>query len=215
MAYYSKEVGTIYHKCLGCFAGNNIEVNNMTKGQPPGARLCKICANLNKIGKCTIGIPPGVEHKPQKPKIKTYYSKLQKAIYHNCENCSVGNNMVYGNLRRGKPKPVKGRNGKIKEPRLCKTCEALKNAGTAIFGVPKLPRVKRGAKVKTYYSKKCPQIFHICQNCFLGQNIEEANLVKDKPPVVKDGKEPRLCKVCTKVCITGKCMVGTPIPAKP
>jgi hypothetical protein len=168
MAYYSKEVGTIYHKCRSCFAGNNIEHNNMTEGQPRGARLCKICANLASLGKCTAGIPMGAI-----PKIKTYYSKLQKAIYHNCKNCNVGNNMVKGNLLIGKPKPVKGRDGKIRKPRLCRTCEALKNAGTAVFGIPELPREKRGAKVKTYYSDKHPEIFHICQNCYLGQNIEE------------------------------------------
>jgi len=217
MAYYSKEVGVIYHECKNCFAGNNIETVNLIKRRPPGARLCKICANLHRIDKCATGIPQGVEHKPgdkvKIPKKKTYYSKLQKAVYHEYSNCNVGNNMVKGNLRTGKPKPVKGRDGKIKEPELCKTCKKLKLSGKGIPGKPILPRPRKGATVKTYYSKKRPEIFHICQNCFLGQNIEKKNLIKNKPPLVKNGKEPRLCKVCTKVCVTGECMIGTPKPA--
>lgn len=143
-----------------------------------------------------------------------YYSRLQRATYHIYSNCSVGNNMVNGNLRRGKPKPIKRRDSIIKKPKLCRTCEKLRLAHKGIPGIPILPKVPRGSKVKTYYSSKCPQIFHICKNCFLGQNIESKNLIKDQPPLVKDGKEPRLCKVCTKDCIIGECMVGTPIPAQ-
>jgi hypothetical protein len=136
-----------------------------------------------------------------------YYSRLRPAVYHKYKNCHVGDNMVEGNLRRGKPP---GAN-------LCQICARLGAAGTGILGIPKLPRLQIGAKVKTYYSSERPQIFHICQNCFLGQNIEDKYLAEGKPKPVKgrDGKtkKPRLCQICTRLCIGGECMTGTPIPA--
>jgi hypothetical protein len=139
-----------------------------------------------------------------------YYSKLQRATYHIYSNCSVGNNMVKGHLRRGKPKPIKGRGGITKKPRLCRTCARLRAKGTGKLGIPILPEPYRGDIVETYYSKASPETFHMCQNCFLGQNIEKANLVANKPPRVKNAK---LCKICAKLCIEGKCITGTPIPA--
>jgi hypothetical protein len=146
-----------------------------------------------------------------------YYSRLRPEVYHNYKNCHVGNNMVFGNLKKGKPKPIKGRDGKIKKPVLCKTCAKLKAKGKAIPGVPILPRVHRGATVKTYYSKERLDIFHVCQNCYLGQNIERAQLRRGKPdPVMgRNGKikEPRVCKICAKLCSAGEGIPGAPIPA--
>jgi len=139
-----------------------------------------------------------------------YYSALRPAVYHNCRNCHVGNNMVDGNLRRGIPKTVKGR----KKPRLCKICARLRSAGKCIPGVPTLPKVHPGDTVETYYSKERPEIFHICQNCYLGQNIERNNLIANQPPIVRRRKKPRLCKTCVRLCIGGKCIPGTPIPAR-
>jgi hypothetical protein len=138
-----------------------------------------------------------------------YYTQLHPRVYHLYSNCTVGNNMVKGNLVEGTPPIVVDGNTLD----LCETCADLDVNGEGIPGIPDLPDTRPGARVKTYYSKKCPQIFHICQNCFLGQNIEKQNLVKNKPPVVSKGKKPRLCRVCTRVCITGKCKIGTPKPA--
>jgi hypothetical protein len=142
-----------------------------------------------------------------------YYSVKNPQIYHNCKNCNVGDNMVKENLRKGRPKPIKGRGGKIKKPKLCKVCAKLRKEGKGISGIPIPPEIQPGAEVETYYSEKRPEIFHICQNCFLGQNIDKVNLVANKPPIVKKGKEPRLCRICTKLCIAGKGIPGTPIPA--
>jgi hypothetical protein len=147
-----------------------------------------------------------------------YYSELRPMVYHEYKNCHVGNNMVVGNLVKGRPKPVKGRNGEIKKPVLCKTCAKLKAKGKGIPGIPILPKVYARAKVLAYYSKERPEIFHICQNCFLGQNIERAQLRRGKPaPVNGRGdkiKKPRVCKICARLCIGGECIPGTPIPAR-
>ena len=139
-----------------------------------------------------------------------YYSSKRPKIYHECRNCHVGNNMVEGNLIKGIPPTVKGRDGKIRKPRLCKTCKRLKAKGKCIPGIPKLPRPYKGDVVETYYSKERPEIFHMCQNCHLGQNIDADNLVANQPPLVK---KARLCKTCVRLCIAGKCITGTPIPA--
>lgn len=134
-----------------------------------------------------------------------YYSKLRPEVYHNYKNCHVGNNMVKGNLKKGKPPGAK----------LCKICARLGRAGEGITGTPKLPELRPGAKVETYYSKEYPEIFHICQNCYLGQNIERDQLEKGKPEKVRGRKKPRLCKICVRLCGAGECMTGTPIPAGP
>lgn len=221
VTYYSSQVGTIYHECLGCFAGNNIETVNMTEGQLPGARLCKICANLDRIGKCVAGIPkgqPSLGHPRRRPKKKTsviaYYSKLRPTVYHKYKNCNVGNNMVKGNLLTGTPPIVI--DGNILE--LCETCRKLEISGKGKRGKPRLPRVRIGAKVKAYYSKKYPKIVHICQNCHLGQNIERGQQRRGKPkPVMgRDGKikKLRLCKNCTRLCLAWEGVTGIPIPAR-
>lgn len=142
-----------------------------------------------------------------------YYSRLRPAVYHNYKNCHVGNNMVEGHLIEGIPPTVKGRNGKIKKPRLCKICKKLKATGKGIPGEPNLPKTGEGEIVETYYSKERPGIFHMCQNCFLGQNIEEENLVANQPPLNTGRKKARLCKTCVRLCIAGKCITGTPVPA--
>lgn len=140
-----------------------------------------------------------------------YYSSKSPKIYHNCKNCHVGDNMVKENLRKGRPKTVKGR----KPPILCKICAGLRKTGKFTTGIPILPDTQPGAKVEAYYSKEYPEIFHICQNCYLGQNIERRNLIEAEPKPVKGRggkiKKPRLCKVCTRMCIGGECMTGTPI----
>jgi hypothetical protein len=147
-----------------------------------------------------------------------YYSRLQRATYHEYSNCSVGNNMVYGNLIKGKPKPVKGRGGEIKKPKLCGICAGLRRKGKGIPGVPILPKVHAKAKVLAYHSLERPEIFHICQNCFLGQNIERAQLRRGKPAPVKGRggktKKPRVCKICARLCRAGDCIPGAPIPAR-
>lgn len=140
-----------------------------------------------------------------------YYSKLRPTVYHICKNCNVGNNMVKENLGIGMPPPIKGRGGKLKEPRLCKTCAALKKADKCVPGIPILPEPYKGDIVETYYSKESPEIFHMCQNCYLGQNIDKVNLEANKPPKVK---KARLCKICARLCIEGRCITGAPIPAE-
>lgn len=57
MAYYTKKDLTIYHQCKNCTVGNNIEKTNLVQGQPPGARLCKECQDLQTKGRCTPGTP--------------------------------------------------------------------------------------------------------------------------------------------------------------
>jgi hypothetical protein len=227
MAYHSKEVRTIYHECLGCFAGNNIEEVNMTEGKQAGARLCKICAKLRSMDKCMAGTPKGqpssgrtikIPKPARRPKKETlviaYYSKLRPKVYHKYKNCSVGNNMVYGNLKTGTPPIVI--DGNILK--LCETCRKLEISGKGKLGKPRLPRVRVGAKVKAYYSKKYPEIVHICQNCHLGQNIERGQQRRGKPkPVMgRDGKikKLRLCKNCIRLCLAWKGVTGIPIPAK-
>jgi hypothetical protein len=140
-----------------------------------------------------------------------YYSKLKPTVYHECRNCSVGNNMVKKNLGTGMPPPVKMRGGKIRKPRLCRTCANLMKKDKCIPGVPILPEPYKGDIVETYYSKESPEIFHMCQNCYLGQNIEKNNLEANKPP--PKNEKARLCKICVKLCIEGKCITGAPIPA--
>jgi hypothetical protein len=144
-----------------------------------------------------------------------YYSKLHPTVYHECKNCHVGNNMVEGNMKKGTPPIVI--DGKSLKP--CKVCEKLKAKGPkakvkCIPGIPILPRPYKGAVVETYYSKERPEIFHMCQNCHLGQNIDENNLVVNQPPLPMKRKKPRLCKTCARLCIAGKCVTGTPIPAE-
>ena len=142
-----------------------------------------------------------------------YYSSKSPKIYHNCKNCHVGNNMVAGNLIKRKPPIVKGH----KKPRLCEVCATLKAMGRRVPGIPKLPMMRPGAKVKTYYSKDYPEIVHICQNCHLGQNIERGQQRKDKPKpfMWRDGKikKPRLCKNCARLCLAKEGNTGVPIPA--
>jgi len=140
-----------------------------------------------------------------------YYSKLHPTVYHECGNCNVGNNMVKDNLRIGMPLPVKGRGGKIKTPTLCQTCANLIAAGQCDHRRPILPEPYKGDIVETYYSKASPETFHMCQNCFLGQNIEKKNLVANKPP--PKNKNAKLCRICVKLCVEGKCVTGAPIPA--
>lgn len=135
-----------------------------------------------------------------------YYSKLKPTVYHLYRNCSVGNNMVKGHLKTGEPPIVIDG----KELKLCRTCARLRANNTGIPGKPILPEPYKGDIIETYYSKASPETFHMCQNCFLGQNIEKANLVANEPPRVENAK---LCRICAKLCIEGKCVTGAPIPA--
>jgi len=137
-----------------------------------------------------------------------YYSKLRPTVYHECKNCYVGNNMVVGNLKRGRPRGAT----------LCKICARLREEGKGIPGVPILPRVHKYAAVMAYYSAECPEIYHVCQNCYLGQNIEAKYLLQGKPRPVRGRngkiKKPRVCKICARLCSAGTCIPGTPIPAR-
>jgi len=136
-----------------------------------------------------------------------YYSKLKPTVYHEYKNCTVGNNMLEDNPATGEPPIVVGG----KTLKLCAACKKLEAAHQGIPGVPEFPKAYSEDVVETYYSKESPEIFHMCQNCFLGQNIEADNLVANQPPLVKNA---RLCKICVKLCIAGKCITGTPIPAE-
>ncbi len=86
-----------------------------------------------------------------------YYSRLVRGIYHECRNCEVGNNIEEHNLLRGKPKPVKGRNGKIKNPRLCKVCEDLRNEVRCVPGVPPPTIVVKKPKATSYTQRNAPK----------------------------------------------------------
>ena len=59
MAYYSteKDRPDRYHECKNCHVGNNIGKQYLAEGKPPGARLCEICARLQRQGNCTPGTP--------------------------------------------------------------------------------------------------------------------------------------------------------------
>jgi hypothetical protein len=140
-----------------------------------------------------------------------YYSKLHPRVYHIYKNCSVGNNMVEDNPATGTPPIVIEGKTLI----LCHRCAQLKAKGKGIPGVPVFPKPYSEDVVETYYSKECPEIFHMCQNCHLGQNIEADNLVANQPPLEMGRKKARLCKTCVRLCIAGKCITGTPEPAKP
>ena len=62
-----------------------------------------------------------------------------------------------------------------------------------------------------YYSKLEKDVYHICKNCTKGNNIEKENLHEGQPP------EARLCEECADLIspsISGKCISGTPTPAK-
>ncbi|MBA7631683.1 hypothetical protein ES703_39218 [subsurface metagenome] len=138
-----------------------------------------------------------------------YYTALGLGIYHECRNCRVGNNIEAENLVKGRPKPFKGRDGKIRRPRLCKKCAKLHEKGRCTPGVPDPSIVKKGGEISPYYSSAelKPKIYHLCPNCYLGNNIEELNLSNGKP----QGAE--LCQNCTRLRNKGKCVSGTMIPA--
>jgi hypothetical protein len=134
-----------------------------------------------------------------------YYSKLRPTVYHEYKNCHVGNNLVKENLKRGKRRGA----------RLCQTCERLSLTGKGVPGTPKLSRLYKYAAVMAYYSKEHPRpkIYHVCQNCYLGQHIEAKYLVEGKPKSVKGRKKPRVCKVCARLCSAGEGIPGAPIPS--
>ena len=58
MPYYSEAEPEIYHICQNCYVGQKIEARNLRQGQPVGAKLCAVCANLNQARKCDPGTPP-------------------------------------------------------------------------------------------------------------------------------------------------------------
>jgi len=57
MAYHKKDDPSVYHECRNCTEGNNIEAENIEKGIPQGASLCKKCAELQQQGYCQYGTP--------------------------------------------------------------------------------------------------------------------------------------------------------------
>ncbi len=134
-----------------------------------------------------------------------YYSSKVGIIYHECRSCKVGNNIEAENLVTGKP--TKAKRGK--KPRLCKTCAGLQEKGQCTPGVPKPATVDKKRPVEAYYSNAElePKIYHICPNCYLGNNIEELNLSDGKP----QGAE--LCQNCARLRDKGKCVSGTMDPA--
>ena len=138
-----------------------------------------------------------------------YYSQLRPTVYHEFRNCHVGDNLVKGNQIIGTT-PIVIRGKRLK---LCKVCAQLHEDKKGIPGIP-IPPEPGKTLVETYYSTESPEIFHICQNCFLGQNIDEENLVANQPPLDLGRKKARLCKTCVKLCIGGECITGTHIPTQ-
>jgi hypothetical protein len=127
MAYYSLKSPQIYHVCLKCKVGNNIEKRNLCKGQSSEARLCKNCAKLQRKRKCTLGTPTPAEVRVRRTRVVTpHYSKERPEIYHECANCYLGNNIEGENLIEGKPRGAK----------LCKNCAGLQKKDRCILGVP-------------------------------------------------------------------------------
>lgn len=59
-----------------------------------------------------------------------------------------------------------------------------------------------------YYSKESPEIYHVCKNCHVGNNIEARNLREGQPA------EARLCSTCDNLRSNGNCTPGTPTPAR-
>ena len=57
MAYHSAMDRTVYHTCLNCTVGNNIEVENQLSGVPAKSRLCEQCRQLQDENKGQPGIP--------------------------------------------------------------------------------------------------------------------------------------------------------------
>ncbi|MBU0611007.1 MAG: hypothetical protein KKI08_24210 [Armatimonadetes bacterium] len=55
-----------------------------------------------------------------------YHSKLDTSIYHECKNCTVGNNIEKANLKEGKPA------GASK----CKVCATLQSEKKCTWGTP-------------------------------------------------------------------------------
>ncbi len=139
-----------------------------------------------------------------------YYSKLVGKIYHECRNCTVGKNIEAENLATGKPPPFKERDGKIKDPRLCKVCRGLYDNNKCSPGVPIPAKVQKKTEISPYYSNAelKPKIYHLCPNCYLGNNIEELNLSNGRP----QGAE--LCQNCARLRNKGKCVSGDMIPAQ-
>ncbi len=59
-----------------------------------------------------------------------------------------------------------------------------------------------------YYTKKDPTIYHVCKNCYVGNNIERENLARGIPPGAS------LCQVCARLHRQRDCEAGTPTPAR-
>lgn len=59
-----------------------------------------------------------------------------------------------------------------------------------------------------YYKQAQPEIYHVCKNCHVGNNIEARNLREGQPPGA------RLCEVCDALRRDNNCTPGTPTPAR-
>ena len=59
-----------------------------------------------------------------------------------------------------------------------------------------------------YYSRLETEVYHICKNCHVGNNIEAENLVEGQPA------GSRLCKECADLRDSSNCTYGTPTPSK-
>jgi hypothetical protein len=205
MAYYSKLRPTVYHEYRNCSVGNNMVEGNLRKGIPRGATLCQTCERMRIAG---TGIPgrPILPRTYKYAAVMAYYSKECPEIYHVSQNCYLGQNIERAQLERGKPPTFKGRDGKIKKPRVCKICARLCSDGECIPGTP-IPAEER-KPTKAYYSKAYPRpkIYHVCQHCYLGKRIKKSNMRNGRP------KRARLCVNCNRMCTTGECILGAPIP---
>jgi hypothetical protein len=59
-----------------------------------------------------------------------------------------------------------------------------------------------------YYSGLQPEIYHLCKNCHVGNNIEARNLREGQP------RQAKLCEVCAELMGQGKYELGIPTPVK-
>jgi len=77
------------------------------------------------------------------------------------------------------------------------------------MGTDRDKRLKgKGGTEMAYYSGLRPEIYHVCKNCHIGNNIVPKNLREGWP------RQAGLCEVCVKLQGEGKCVPSVPKPNK-
>jgi len=80
---------------------------------------------------------------------------------------------------------------------------------SALLGTNKDKRPKeKGVNAMAYFSGLRPEIYHVCKNCHVGNNIEPRNLREGQP------RQAKLCETCAELQSEGKCVLGIPVPAR-